>query len=278
MQIFDIPLGNETGEGAPYLTAMLQKPFIRDIPGRLFPAMVVYPGGGYSHYCEPEGLPIALQYVAAGYQVFILYYSLAPKHYPAQLLDGARALNLLHSRAEEWFIDPNRIAVCGSSAGGHAAAMLCCLWNDPIITHAGLSAQWARPNAAILNYPVITSRIGECHEDSFRCLLGEKLRELRGALSLETRVSSDTPPTFLWATATDQTVPCISSMYYAMSLAANHIPVEFHLLPSGPHGLALANHCTCGVRPEKDLPEAARWVEWSLNWLDRTLTTKNGNP
>ena len=270
MQVLDLPLMGKLGVGKPYLTAILQDKLPKDPPEKRFPAMVVYPGGGYDHHCAPEGLPIALQYAAAGYQVFILYYRLSPERFPAQLLDGARALKLIREHAEEWSIDPERIALCGSSAGGHAAASLCCLWNAPEVRDAGIKAEMARPNAAILCYPVITSLPGKCHEASFKALLGSEWLVRRGEVSMETRVSADTPPTFLWATATDQAVPCVSSLYYAASLAEHGVPVELHLLPQGPHGLALANRYTCGIRPEKNCPEAARWVAWSLDWLRRT--------
>ena len=74
------------------MTAYLQEKMPADPEEYRLPAIVVYPGGGYRHLSPREAEPIAMEFAAAGYQVFVLYYSLAPKRYPAPLLDGARAL------------------------------------------------------------------------------------------------------------------------------------------------------------------------------------------
>lgn len=138
MRTFDVPLQEV------YMTAYLQEKMPADPEDYRLPAIVVYPGGGYQHLSPREAEPIAMEFAAAGYQVFVLYYSLAPKRYPAPLLDGARALAAIREHAEEWCVDPARIAVCGFSAGGHAAALLGCLWKDPVIAAAGISNEKAR--------------------------------------------------------------------------------------------------------------------------------------
>ncbi len=265
MRTFDVPLQDV------YMTAYLQDKMPADPEDYRLPAVVVYPGGGYKHLSPREAEPVAMEFSAAGYQVFVLYYSLDPKRYPAPLLDGARALNLIRERAEEWRVDPDRVAICGFSAGGHAAALLSCLWNDPVIPEAGLSNEKARPNAVILGYPVITSEKGKCHEGSFSCLLGDKLEEMREEMSLETRVSKDNPPTFLWHTAADQAVPVVSSLRMAEALSEHGVPFELHVFPRGHHGLALANRRTSGGNPDGELPEVAQWVRLCMDWLERTI-------
>ena len=100
MRVFDIPLSDKTGEHEPYMTAYLQEPMPQD-PEKKLPAVVVYPGGGYTHLAAHEGEPVAMAYSGYGFQTFVLYYSLAPyAHYPAQLLDGARALSVIREHAE----------------------------------------------------------------------------------------------------------------------------------------------------------------------------------
>ena len=267
MQIMEYSLGT----GMAHLTAYIQEPMPADPEDYRMPAIVVYPGGGYQHLSPREAEPIAMEFAAAGYQVFVLYYSLAPKRYPAPLLDGARALAAIREHAEEWCVDPARIAVCGFSAGGHAAALLSCLWKDPVIAEAGISNESARPNAAILGYPVITSRPGICHEDSFRALLGEACEAKRADMSLETRVSQDNAPIFLWHTAADQLVPVESSIRMAEALAEHKVPFELHVFPSGHHGLSLANRRTSGGNPDGELPEVAQWIKLCKDWLQRTL-------
>ena len=271
MQIMEYSLGT----GMAHLTAYIQEPMPADPEDYRMPAVVVFPGGGYEHLAPKEGEPIAMEFAAAGYQTFVLYYSLAPERYPAPLLDGARALSWIRTNAEQWHVDPDKIAVCGFSAGGHAAALLSCLWKEPVIAEAGISNESARPNAAILGYPVITSRPGICHEDSFRALLGEACEAKRAEMSLETRVSQDNPPTFLWHTAADQLVPVESSILMSEALADNQVPFELHIFPQGRHGLALANRRTSGGSADREYPEVAQWIGLCKDWLRRLWEDKN---
>ena len=274
MKVLDLPLEEVLGEGKPHLTAYLQEKMPADPADYRLPAVMIYPGGGYRHLSPREAEPIAMEFAARGYQTFILYYSLAPRRYPQPLLDGAKAMTLIRDRAEEWNVDPHRIAICGFSAGGHAAALLGCLWKDPVIEQAGFSCEKVRPDAVILGYPVITAKEDECHPGSFVNLLGEEEAanpQLRQEMSLETRVTADNPPTFLWHTAADQAVPVASSLYMAKALADHHVPFELHVYPNGSHGLALANRRTSGGNAGGELPEVAGWIGLACNWLERTM-------
>lgn len=220
------------------------------------PALVICPGGGYSHLSPREDEPVALQFLAAGYNVFCLHYSVAEalsSSRPEEEL--AEAVKLIRSRAGEFGIDADKIAVMGFSAGGHLAASLACHWR--------LYGEEARVQAAVLCYPVIT--MGE------HTHMGTKERITQGAddiayYSLETQVSGDVPPCYIWHTASDQAVPVENSLLFASALSACGTEYELHIYPTGVHGLALA-------REETDIIEedAQGWVGEAVHFLDAHL-------
>lgn len=228
----------ETNGFIPTLTT-----YVLDDPlenNRRFPAVLICPGGGYS-FCSPrETEPIALQFSANAVHTFVLNYSVAPMKFPTALEDVSTAMSVIRKNADRWNVDPDKIAVCGFSAGGHLAASLGVFWNsEPIKTADGSN----KPNALILGYPVITS--GEfAHDGSFDNLCGDD-EALREHMSLEFQVTKDTPPTFLWHTFTDSCVPLENSLLFAGALRRKGIPFELHVYPKGPHGLATASDYTC---------------------------------
>ena len=164
------------------------------------PLVLVVPGGGYSHVSPREGDPVALQFAAAGYHTAVLTYSVgegAQNYQPLRQLN--EALALLRQNAEEWHILPDKIAVCGFSAGGHLAL------SGAVLDIPGETAQ-QRPNAVILGYPVVTA--GEfAHRGSFVQLAGSEDAAAQQVFTLEDQVTSDTPPVFVWHTMEDRTVP-----------------------------------------------------------------------
>ncbi len=269
MRVLNIPLEEKMGEGRPYLTAYLQDKMPADPEDYRLGAVMVCPGGGYTHLSPREAEPIALAFAAAGYQAFVLYYSLQPeRRYPQPFLDAAKAMNLIRERAEEWCVDSGKVAMCGFSAGGHLTAALSTLWDSPLITEAGLSNEKARPDASILGYAVMMT--GE--DQSFaKRLLGDRAEdpELRKAIDLPRYVTEKNPPAFLWHTAEDQTVPVRNSLRMAEALSAHQVPFELHVFPKGKHGLALANRRTDNGDPEMVLPEVAQWVSLCTQWLGR---------
>lgn len=231
-------------------------------------AVLVCPGGAYLGTSDREAEAVALQYNAAGYHAFVLYYSVVPRRHPQPLLDLSRSLTIIRTHAEEWHIDPERIAVCGFSAGGHLTASLGVFWKQPYLQEApGIVPGFNRPNALILNYPVISSG-PHGHQDSFTNLLGPDADEAkRHEFSLEHHVNADTPPTFLWHTFNDEPVPVENSLLFAQSLRKQQIPFELHIYPDGPHGLSLA---TAETATEVDAfinPHCASWNKLSIEWL-----------
>ena len=213
---------------------------------------------------------LALQYNAMGCHAVVLKYSVAPATYPTALLEMAYTVLLLRNKAEEWHIDTGKIIVEGSSAGGHLAASYGMFWSENMITDKlGLTStekEVLRPNGMILNYPVITS--GEhAHKESFQMLLGERLEELKGKMSLENQVNQDTPPAFLWHTFEDGCVPVENSLLLVGALRKQGIPTEFHMYPRGGHGLSLANELTVTPAGNEIEPACQSWIGLVKTWI-----------
>lgn len=178
----------------------------------------------------------------------ILRYSLIPDEFPCALYEAAYAVRYLREHAKEWDCDPDKIIIAGFSAGGHVAASLGTMWNSKelegfVKEYLHTEPEMIRPDGMLLGYPVITS--GEkAHRKSFERLLGTRYEQLLESVSLEERVTKDTPQTFLWHTVTDGAVPVENSMLFAQALQKEHIGFELHLFPHGNHGLGLGTRET----------------------------------
>lgn len=173
------------------------------------PVIIVCPGGGYSFTSDREAEPIAMKFVAMGYHAVVLRYSVDPERYPTQLLQLGSLVKYLKEHAEEYHVDPDKIFVTGFSAGGHLAASYGVFWDkEDLWNQIGATKEELKPAGLILGYPVINSR-EFAHNDSFHSLLGEKYDELRDEMSLENRVTKNTPPTFMWHTFTDMDLSLI---------------------------------------------------------------------
>lgn len=242
-------------------------------PNEKRPVILMCPGGGYEMTSDREAEPMAMQFLAMGYHVAILSYSVCPVRYPAALLQVAESVLYLKEHADEYHIDPEKIVVQGCSAGGHLAANYGIAWNSPFLTKLmGMENDPERLRVAglLLCYPVITS--GEkAHEESFRNLLGEQYEEKKEELSLENQVTPDTPPTFLWHTATDETVPVENSLYFFQACLQQGVSAELHIYPVGGHGLSLANEETCRANGIGVQKECQSWIGLAQTWLEEIL-------
>ena len=213
------------------------------------PMVIVCPGGAYCSLSDREGEPVAMQFTAMGYHSAVLRYSVAPAHHPAALLELGRAVATVRSHAGRWCVDGRRIAVLGFSAGGHLAACSGTLYrNIEVIANDPADNMDHAPDALVLCYPVISSGVYG-HQQSFEALAGND-GELKEYLSLEKRVSKDTPPAFLWHTAEDDTVPVENSLMFVKAMRECNRPVELHVFPEGRHGLGLAPDYSARIWPE----------------------------
>lgn len=207
-------------------------------------AVIVCPGGGYAHLAtEKEGDQPARWLNSIGVTAFVLKYRLGPKyHHPNELMDAQRAIRMVRARAAEFGVQPDRIGIMGFSAGGHLAASTGTHFDagnasapDPI-DRAG-----SRPDFLILCYPVITFKEPYLHRGSMHMLLGDQPDpKLLDELSNELQVTAQTPPTFLFHTTADQTVPVENSVMFYMALRKAGVPAEMHIYERGPHGVGLA--------------------------------------
>lgn len=231
--------------------------------------IIICPGGGYEFTSDREAEPIALKFVAQGFNAIVIRYSIAPVRYPTALLELAETVRYVREKEKEWNVDTEKVIVCGFSAGGHLAGSLGVLWNNEIIEkYLDIKNEEVKPNAMILCYPVISS--GEfAHKGSFDSLLGEKEAEIsRENLSLEKLVSIETPKTFLWHTFDDGTVPVQNSLLFSNALASNKVQFELHIYPSGVHGLGLCEEITAmNGRSEHINSHIASWFNLACQWI-----------
>lgn len=263
-------------QGARLYTYFLDSsPELRDSGRR--PAVVVCPGGAYQFNSDREAEPIALAFCAQGVHACVLRYPCAPARFPTALCALAQAVAWVREHAEEYHVDPDRILVCGFSAGGHLAASLGVFWHQPFLAQAsGISADLCRPNGMILCYPVITSDPAYAHMGSFENLLGPDADEAqRAQVSLEKQVTDQTPPTFLWHTNADTGVPAENSLLFCLALRRVGVPLEAHFYSVGAHGLSLANEVTANAQGAGVQPECAGWFDLATAWLKR-LTPADG--
>jgi len=223
--------------------------------------VVVAPGGGYQHLAmEKEGEQYALWLNARGVAAFVLKYRLGPKyHYPVELEDAQRAIRMVRANAAEYGVDPDRIGMWGSSAGGHLTATAGTKYDagkpeaaDPVDRVS------SKPEFLILAYPVITFEAPYAHTGSRKYLLGDDPDPaLVASLSAETQVTGDTPPTFLFATTDDRTVPVMNSVMFYEALVKAGVPVEMHLFQHGAHGAGLA----------ATNPQLSVWPDLLIKWM-----------
>lgn len=226
--------------------------------------VLVLPGGGYQVNAKSEGEPVALAFLGAGVQAFLLEYSVAPARWPQALLETAAAIAWLRANAQRYGIAPDKIAVCGFSAGGHLAGCAANLWDRPVVREQlGVTGEQARPDAAILCYPVIT--MGQFGSTMTRSnLFGEG--PVAEEAFLENSVTDRNPPTFLWTTYTDGSVPMENSLIYASALRGHRVPFELHIFDQGPHAMGLATG-ESAWQADHTNTRAATWHGLCVSWL-----------
>jgi acetyl esterase/lipase len=223
--------------------------------------VVIAPGGGYSGLAYGlEGTDVAQWLNAHGVAAFVLKYRLGPKyHHPIELGDAQRAIRTVRANAAQEGIAPDHIGMWGFSAGGHLTATAGTQFDagnaaasDPI------DQQSSRPDFLVLAYPVITMEDPYAHKGSRHFLLGDDVTPAQmDAMSAELHVTPQTPPTFLFQTTDDKTVPVLNSVMFYTALVKAGVPAEMHLFQHGAHGAGL------GVGN----PQLAVWPDLLMKWM-----------
>ncbi|WP_338357794.1 alpha/beta hydrolase [Yeosuana marina] len=216
--------------------------------------VVICPGGSYSWLAyEHEGTDLAKFFNGRGVAAFVLKYRLPNakndiEQHKSPLLDAKRAMEIVRAGAEKWNLDPSKIGIVGSSAGGHLASTLG--------THFESEN---RPDFMILLYPVVTMKGDYTHFGSRKNLLGENPSdEMVTQYSNELQVKENTPPTFIVHCADDRTVPVENSLQLVSALRKKKVPVELHVYPKGGHGFGLA----------LNKPRLKNWSNLMIEWLE----------
>ena len=229
--------------------------------------LLICPGGGYQFVSEREGEAVGAHFLAAGFNVFVLHYSVGTHRFPAQICEVAAALDLICAHADAWNCDTARLALLGFSAGAHLAAHYATAFDcEAVRAHFPNSRN---VQAVLLGYPVISAAAGLAHPGSFEHLCGHYplTAEEEAFFSCDRRVSDKTPPTFLWHTAADKTVPIANSLRYAEALAAHGVTFEMHVYPFGWHGLATADGETAKDALAPQIARAHAWLGDAVRFL-----------
>lgn len=257
--------GGRNGAPAAAGDAAADRPTLRvylpTVPNPTKTAVVVAPGGGYTHLSmNKEGEDIALWLNAHGVAAFVLRYRLGPVyHHPVEIGDAHRAIRTVRARAAEYGIAAEHVGMWGFSAGGHLTATAGTRYDagdagsaDPI------EKVGSRPDFLVLSYPVITLEAPLAHAGSRKFLLGDTPDPaLVSEMSAEKKVTADTPPTFLFTTTDDGTVPVLNSVMFYEALVKAKVPVEMHIYQHGPHGVGLA----------PGFPDLKGWPDLLATWM-----------
>lgn len=248
-------------------------------------AVIICPGGGYGILAmSHEGRDVAKRLNEEGIAAFVLKYRLPRKETMKDksigpLQDAQRALQMVRENAKQWNVNPNKIGIMGSSAGGHLASTAGTHFQKSYIDNPNNTS--LRPDFMILNYPVISFSDSLTHGGSRINLIGTKefsaddhrynripknAKELGLSaaditnFSNELQVTSKTPPTFITAPLTDKVVPVGNTFAFVAALQQNKIPVETFIYEKGEHGFGMNN------------PAAKeQWIDACLRWINNNF-------
>jgi acetyl esterase/lipase len=223
-------------------------------------AVVICPGGGYwIEAMDHEGFDMAKWLQSKGIAGIVLKYRLPYGHHEIPSGDARQTMRIVRANAKEWGIDPNKIGIAGSSAGGHLASTAGTVFDlgndkstDPV------EKMSCRPDFMLLLYPVISFDESTGHMGSRKNLIGEGNDwNLAKQYSNELNVTKDTPPTFLVLADDDKTVNPQNSVDFYLALKKYKIPAEMHIFQEGGHGFGMT---------KKNLP-VDQWPDLFYNWL-----------
>lgn len=246
------------------LTAYLHEPDDLSIHRGARPGILIFPGGGYEKIVTRECDPVAFEFFSAGFNAFILEYSIRETGSDKELLgliplaQASAAIMYIRKMSKNWNMSDD-LAVLGCSAGGHLAGSCGTMWNcQELYKMIGTCDGMNRPDAVVMCYPVVLS--GEyAHKPSLDNLADETMQRF---FDLTAHMGDHVPPTFLWTTQEDQLVPCENTLQYALALQKHHISYELHIYPYGEHGITLGT-----AETNIENVHIASWVKLCKEWL-----------
>ena len=210
-------------------------------------AVIICPGGSYFHLdVLGEGYTAARYFSSKGVRAFVLWYRVAKNnyHYPSQMQDVQRAIQIVRENADEYHIDKNKVGLIGFSAGGHLVTWAAAFGErSNELEKIGIKTSVSlRPDFVIPVYPVVSMQDDICHRKSrWGLLKGHLSQEKKDLFSMEKQIPDNMPPTYLVACKDDPVVKYENSVRLSEALAAKNIDYKFTLYDWGGHGFAMRN-------------------------------------
>ena len=208
-------------------------------------AMIICPGGGYAgQAAQHEGHDVAKYFSERGITCFVLQYRLPARDrsrflHPVPVSDALRAIQYVRHNAKDFGIDPSKVGILGFSAGGHLTGSAATLYGKCVAGDDAISKVSARPDFAVLGYPVITSDPKFRHRCIGALLPQDASQEQLDAISCERNVTADTPPCFFFHAKDDKGVVPENSELMHQALKKAGVPTELKLYQKGGHGFGL---------------------------------------
>lgn len=262
------------------------------------PAFIAVPGGAYQSCPRHgnEGDPVAMNFAADGYQGFVLEYSVAGRApegkalFPAQLVDMGKAIVTIKEHADEWGVDPEKITICGFSAGAHLCSMYATTWHDGMLEHRlGCGKEQLRVMAALCIYGLHDYVLQEEFNAATQNMMSDGAANIpifgsahpdRAVLEKYSPVllaGENMPPMFLAAATDDGLVPAMHTIRMAQRLQELHVPYECHMFRYGEHGFSLGRNLFEPFRQEM-AHACAQWVPLAKTFLMHLISPETTKP
>ena len=212
-------------------------------PAQLRSAVIVIPGGGFKILAdEHEGSDICRWFNERGFVAFLLLHRVPTGTFEnpnaGPVLDAQKAVHEVRRRADEYHLDPQKIALLGFSAGGQTALVAAA--NPPRFEPAAAAGS-TRPDAVVLIYPW---KVG-----------GPDGKGVRS----DATIDAGTPPMFIAQASNDPaSLPQSAAALYLALLEAK-VPAELHIYEAGGHGF--------GMRKRDNAAGTSDWPNRALDWL-----------
>lgn len=241
-------------------------------------AIIIFPGGAYAFLSPFEAEPVAMTFLAKGYNCFVLNYTTGDAcHYPGILIEASEAIKTVRDNAENWNINPKQVILMGFSAGACLAGMCATQWNAPEISAAlEVNAEEIRPDAAVIAYGCWDNSGTIWDDPAFRNPGASNFpKSCPPQLDLINYVGDHVCPLFIWHNQNDKYVPVRNCLMITEKMCELKIPVELHLYTGEEHGMSVANDLVYRNAEDEELiesnPNVKLWTTMCHNWLNQVL-------